>query len=961
MSYKGTKWYKCDFHLHTTTSKCFQDQSVTAEQWVQKAIEQGLDCVAVTDHNTGTGIDAIKEAAKGTKLTVFSGVEITCDTSKIHLLILFDVTKSSEDVRDFLVKCEIPRDHFGEQLAFTSKNIFDVAEIAHKENCLIIPAHIDEYNGLCSTSHAILKKFYELEYVNAVHVVHKVFFDLDPEITDEQLKTYLNAHFLNLKPAIDYATINPETTGKEQLKIYLNTYYSNPKPAIDDSTMKSWWPPVKLALDYKKAILTFSDNPHEPNNSKHGLWGIGYRYTWIKMEESPTLESLRQALLLPDLRIRNDFHFLNIPYKIPDLWIKSIKIATTKITEPSGSFIVEFSPQLTTIIGGRGSGKSSILRFIRGVFNRISDISALDDILKDQSDFYKRHDSKSELGVLDDNSHVEVLFFRNDIEYRITASQIENSSNQAIKIEKFNSPNNIWEIVTEDGFIDFFEFEHYSQKQIYEIAQNPNSLRERIDKAIEGLDEIKNERDVIKRTFLEKSTVIRTMQQQISGKGKLQTEIKDLDERIKIYQQSDIANLLTDREKFLSQEKIISEFTNTLQSKEILFDNIIKDFDLTALSFENFIESHQAELKESSKLALDELEKVKLELLKLKNETAEIRANYESQILVSSWKKAYGENFEKFNFEKENLKKQGVDDIENFEKLTTTKAEKERELVRSIEIEKKLSSEIVARTKLQGDYLSKAEEITKKRSEFVDTILKDQKVKIKIKPFRSQIDLEQKLRAIFQREAYYEKDIDFLVGLCFNGIVKDKIKEVREIILKLRKGEQVDEVSGHFKNLILGLNDAQLDEIELLLPEDEIEVSYKPAGSSKFKSLSVASAGQKTTAILTFILSYGKVPLILDQPEDDLDNRLVYELVVDRLKQAKEKRQIIVVTHNANIPVNGDAEYIVSLDSESKKLQVLTTGSVDQQRIKKEICAVMEGSEYAFEMRSKRYKMIGNK
>ena len=75
------------------------------------------------------------------------------------------------------------------------------------------------------------------------------------------------------------------------------------------------------------------------------------------------------------------------------------------------------------------------------------------------------------------------------------------------------------------------------------------------------------------------------------------------------------------------------------------------------------------------------------------------------------------------------------------------------------------------------------------------------------------------------------------------------------------------------------------------MPEDEIEVEYKLDNSKHYKSLSTASAGQKTTAILTFILSYGESPLILDQPEDDLDNRLVYDLIVKRLTTAKEKRQ----------------------------------------------------------------------
>jgi len=172
--------------------------------------------------------------------------------------------------------------------------------------------------------------------------------------------------------------------------------------------------------------------------------------------------------------------------------------------------------------------------------------------------------------------------------------------------------------------------------------------------------------------------------------------------------------------------------------------------------------------------------------------------------------------------------------------------------------------------------------------------------------------------------------------LCFNGNIEKKIKEFRKIILKIRNDEDISgyELSGYFINLIKGLNDAQIDEIDLLMPEDEIEVQYKPTDRAPFKSLSTASAGQKTTAILTFILSYGKTPLILDQPEDDLDNKLVYDLIVDRLKKAKENRQLIVVTHNANIPVNGDAEYIISMDTESKKLKIVTEGTVEQADIK---------------------------
>ena len=255
--FKGTRWYKCDLHLHTTASKCFQDRGVTAEQWVNKAIEQRLDCVAVTDHNTGAGIDDIQKAANGKPLVIFPGVEITCDTSKIHLLVLFDVNKTCKDIEDFLSRCEIPREKFGEQDAYTIKNIFDVVSIANSMRGLVIPAHIDEYNGLEDCSYDIIKRFFELEEIIAVQVVHKP--------------------FLNSSLSI---------AGNGALSQYFQEYYGK---AIDENSIKKWYAPVKSVLKYDRAVLTFSDNPHEPHNSRHGLAGIGSRFTWIKMDDNPTL------------------------------------------------------------------------------------------------------------------------------------------------------------------------------------------------------------------------------------------------------------------------------------------------------------------------------------------------------------------------------------------------------------------------------------------------------------------------------------------------------------------------------------------------------------------------------------------------------------------------------------------------------------------------------------------------
>lgn len=929
ITYKGTRWYKCDLHLHTTASLCFQDRNVTAEQWVNRAIEQGLNCVAVTDHNTGISVDDIKQAAEGTGLNVFPGVEITCDPSKVHLIIIFDVSKTSADIRDFLVRADIRADDFGKQEAATIQSIFDIAALATTDGAIVIPAHVDEYNGLGSISSGNLKKFYTECDVNAVQVVHNEFLDT-----------------------------SLQTTGNTELKSVLNDYYNNPTPAIDDSTVKEWFTPVKYALEHNLALLTFSDNPHEPKNSKHGLLGIGSHYTWIKMDEIPSLEGLRQAFLLPNYRIRNEFDCPTNPYTKPALWIKSISISNTTITDTSVPLKIDFSPQLNTLIGGRGSGKSSILRFIRGVFNRTGDLNELNEILYDHNEFYKQESGRPKKGVLTSASHIEIEFVRNDVLHKIVASNITNSNTQTISVEKLNETEN-WELINDEGYIDFFEFEHYSQKQIYEIAQEPNALRERIDKAIDGLERIKAEKEHTKNLFLEKSAAIRTVDVLLAGKGKIETRIKDLDASIKKLQQSGIADLLTAKEKYSNENNLIEGFRSQIEERTNQIDELLQNIEITDINFSDFDVPHREALEQSTKNATDGFLQIKTALLKLKEEAGQHKTNFEISVNDSQWKKDLDQNTSDFIQRKEELEMEGIDVITSFEKLSKERAELESELDNvnaQAEIKESDKSE---RERLQGEYLRLSKVITTKRREFVQSIVTGDKVKVDIKPFRNRSDFESRLRKIIQRENHFQADIDALADICFNGNVEQRIKEVKSVFRKIRNNEDVDSiVSGHFVNLVESLIDAQIDEIELMLPEDEIEVQYKPSPKASFKSLSTASAGQKTTAILTFILSYGKLPLILDQPEDDLDNRLVYELIVERLKQAKEKRQIIVVTHNANIPVNGDAEFIISMDTESRTLKVLHTGTVEQDSIKREICDVMEGGELAFEMRSKRYKLI---
>jgi len=137
-----------------------------------------------------------------------------------------------------------------------------------------------------------------------------------------------------------------------------------------------------------------------------------------------------------------------------------------------------------------------------------------------------------------------------------------------------------------------------------------------------------------------------------------------------------------------------------------------------------------------------------------------------------------------------------------------------------------------------------------------------------------------------------------------------------------------------------------------------VELDVGQPGEPDFRELDRLSPGQKSTAILLLILQSSRDPLLIDQPEDDLDNRFIYHDVVQRIRSAKRLRQVIVATHNANIPVLGDAEQIVVLDARAEPRpqgHVLAHGTVDDALVREAAEEILEGGEEAFRRRREKY------
>ncbi|MDE0356372.1 MAG: hypothetical protein OXN92_01330 [Gammaproteobacteria bacterium] len=158
---------------------------------------------------------------------------------------------------------------------------------------------------------------------------------------------------------------------------------------------------------------------------------------------------------------------------------------------------------------------------------------------------------------------------------------------------------------------------------------------------------------------------------------------------------------------------------------------------------------------------------------------------------------------------------------------------------------------------------------------------------------------------------------------------------------------------GQMTRIVAQLGDHDdLYDLETELPANRLEVTFFDDGEPK--PVETLSKGQRATALLPIILRPLPYPLLFDQPEDDLDNSFVFKSLVATVRQLKSKRQLIFVTHNANIPVLGEAERIVVMSMKGPKSAApALTGSVDGR--KQEILNLLEGGAEAFAKRERYY------
>ena len=876
LQYPGARWWKFDFHTHTPASDDFSDPKMTHESWLKAFMDEGIDCVAITDHNSGGWINDLKTALQEIErkkpdwykpLYLFPGVEIGASDG-VHILAIFGQDEDESHI-DQLLGAVNYLDTKGKNSGLTSKSGTEVIiDVIAKRGGIPIPAHVDLSKGLFEQlKGSPLKQVLENENIDAI------------ELRDSN--------------------------------------YQKPQLYVDE---KLQWTEIR------------GSDVHDFSNERFGT------FTWVKMDE-PSIEGLKLALQDGDVSVNRDMN--DNPNKLPPYFIEKLEINKAKYIGHQTALECNFSPFLNAIIGGRGSGKSTLLEFIRLVLRRDKDIHIT---LKEDSNKYYSLDENDSL--LNPNTEISLLYWKNSICYRLNWSPTADNPSLEQKNDDGSWGPFQGEIKT------LFPVRIYSQKEIFELAKEPSKLIEIIDEVPEvDAENIKTEiKDGINRyKYIENNQ--QELQEKIDQENRLIGEVNDLGRQIEYFEKSGHKEVM---QKYRQRQQQLSEI-DTLENKwkeaqHHLLETLEK---ITPSDFNKEIFNENSDILSDLQKANGKWWTIHNKLNKLGQEVESILTEWQTEKDAAPWMQELKSDIKRYEQSRSDLEQQDIDP-DRYNWLLTQQKSIQKELDRINDHRSHLQTLETDKKEAFDKIKKNRKTLSGNRQKFLTSVLQDnQFVSIKILPFGESWDnIEKEIRRILQCPDRFDRDFESLQKI-YETVDGSKINKLKETITAIRNGEK-DAEHKSFATRLQSLPPESITNLRSWLPQDNLEITY---GYDR-QRIQQGSPGQKNATLLAFILSYGEEPLLLDQPEDDLDNELISDLIVQQLRQTKTKRQVIVVTHNANIVVNGNAEMVLPLKVKVEEGQTQTEvqhpASIQRRKVRESICNILEGGERAFEQRYKR-------
>ncbi len=832
---------------------------------------EDIGLIGLTDHNYyhSSLIDEFYNHSMKSQIKVICGVEI--NASGVHMLVYFntipyDKRSMSEGIKTFLSKIEVHNPKNDGVLTVSSKSVIDVIKEVHEQNGLYIFPHCNSNNGL----------FQERGKTDRTHL----------------------ADIFNFKPCILLQS-------KTKNSVDTTLAYINRVPEMFKSM----------------PVFTISNDSRCLNDI--GTCDSNNNFTWIKAD--PTFEGFRQITFEGDERVKIQSNNPSKDYEKP--FFSEIRIENTHIFNDSSvkfsKITLPLNPNLVTIIGGRGTGKSLLLDAIAKTFNKAQKNDRSRDISIASNYFivtYQKPDGeKIEYQIREENNLDYLHIYQGEVKEIVDPKNPERLDHEIKKLlnlsyeederglDEFKIERLINEIFDIKNWLNYQDTEGYL---VNSINYNLKKINERKD-LIETITTDENRQSIDQ--YIENLGLINTLKKQIKQaqyiledfknfQHEKNSEIENLNEHISISNEK--IPLLDVKDQLDSLEHFIYEKKTRVDDLKLTNDGIDKKFkdvgvktDITALLEQ--IEVYQSEIntfdnkRKESEMKIAELQAKVHELERL---AYLIKESYQKRI-------------------------QDIDD--RWESLRNGKEYWNSE-------QKELISELLNGIEIQAHEIFEPNKFYNQISECLNLR------KFRETQFQSR---NQRFKETFQ--------------------VRNK-----EDFVKLLAGEKMVNVDGALLNLMETLDsdlftkDGKREFLRILLLTEKRMQYWKVQSSFTYKGKETRklSVGMRGTFYVCLKLATDPFikPFVFDQPEDDLDNEFIMNSLVPIFKKIKKYRQVIIVTHNANLVVNADAEQVI-VAKNNEEILSYQSGAIENPAIREKICRILEGGESAFTMRERKY------
>ena len=656
-----------------------------------------------------------------------------------------------------------------------------------------------------------------------------------------------------------------------------------------------------------------------------------YCHTWIKAD--PTFEGLKQIIYEygERVKIQENKPEEKSGYQVIDRIEIYHEDFQEKIEKKENEETIEeeneeyktifLNPNLNTIIGGRSTGKSILLSAIAKKLNSDKEVKLdnpeysqyIDKIVSEMKIFWKDGDESSTRDIeYFPQSYMYQLAKNSDELNKLVENIITQDINKKIKIETYQS------------------FSSDNNSKIIEDINKLFKTKDSIDSIQKSITEIGDEKGITKekdelfKDLEDLKTKIQITEEQWSNYSNLKDEYDKNNHSIQEIEQQKISL------SALKSISIINDITPNLINLTEDIKNRVKTI------FSDLKQRYSEEWNEQIETILAQKE-TEIVRIKERNESIEKDKLYLKGKSVIDSNQQYKDKEDKYK--RENSK------LEKITELKKQKAEYDNFI-------NSLKSSIIENSK---KYYTELQGIQNELS------VSSEKLKITATINIDFLKYKNILCSSINQQGYQGQQI---VGKLINTIkeLSDDISNIFELLLS-----NSITLKGGYDNQKL---------IKELLGTNLFSISYEiEYDTDKFKAM---SEGKKAFIILMLLLDFSdkECPILIDQPEDDLDNRAIYNELVTYIKNKKKERQIIIVTHNSNIVIGADSELVIisnqqgvnSPNKNNKKFDYIF-GSIESsmekdntineilcsQGIRQHICEILEGGEIAFKNREKKY------